>query len=656
MKILLKRNQNSSTQVSSVTLGAGEPLWLKDRLYIGSVGATAGGTSGAAGGDPIPVATSVTGVAELELSTTAQTYLTVDGTQYKLKLPVSAANHNQTITSKNGSAAAVSFGADDAVQLTSGAGISVTGNATNKTVTFAHTNSVTAETNVGGNTNETPGYGSTFSVPYFSYDTEGHITASGTKTVTIPASDDTNQKVKAGSVTFGDNDVVNFVAGSNITVTGDATAKTITIANTYSHPSAGTNTGSFGPSADASPAHEGTFTVPYITVNSDGHVTAAANKTITLPAGYTHPTYTSHAATGGLSGTTLTVPIVTVDGTGHVSALSSASIEFTHTPSSTEKVLTSTDLTGIVGAMVYKGTIGTGGTITTLPTASDANKGYVYMVKTAGTYASQACEVGDMIVSNGTSWDVINGENQVTNTGTTLEWGNATTIATVDGTNITATLPANPNTWRSVQVNGTEKLGTATTTGALNIKNGTTITVDWDTTSPAGVKINHATPTGASAKTTQGGVSGNTITVPVVSTDAQGHVTGLTTESWTYTAPAAPGNGGLKVQANSGTASSLFTANQATGTDSTLKFVDGSNTTVTQSTSGNVTTVTVNASHPTISNASAHTTASIYSFKTDANGHVTDATAKSFSTDATTGKFADSSNVITLTEIDGGTF
>ena len=57
-------------------------------------------------------------------------------------------------------------------------------------------------------------------------------------------------------------------------------------ANNYTHPTDGANTGSFGPSANASPAHGGTFSVPYITVNNKGHVTAASTKTITLPAQY----------------------------------------------------------------------------------------------------------------------------------------------------------------------------------------------------------------------------------------------------------------------------------------------------------------------------------------------------------------------------------
>ena len=47
-------------------------------------------------------------------------------------------------------------------------------------------------------------------------------------------------------------------------------------------------------------------------------------------------------------------------------------------------------------AMIFKGTIGTGGTVTTLPATHNA--GWTYKVITAGTYAGQTCEVGDLII------------------------------------------------------------------------------------------------------------------------------------------------------------------------------------------------------------------------------------------------------------------
>lgn len=57
--------------------------------------------------------------------------------------------------------------------------------------------------------------------------------------------------------------------------------------------------------------------------------------------------------------------------------------------------------------MIFKGSLGTGGTITTLPAASASNEGYTYKVITAGTYASQAAKVGDTFISTGTEWVLI---------------------------------------------------------------------------------------------------------------------------------------------------------------------------------------------------------------------------------------------------------
>jgi len=54
-------------------------------------------------------------------------------------------------------------------------------------------------------------------------------------------------------------------------------------------------------------------------------------------------------------------------------------------------------LLGANDAMVFKGTIGTGGTITTLPETHSA--GWTYKVITASTYAGHICEIGDMLIA-----------------------------------------------------------------------------------------------------------------------------------------------------------------------------------------------------------------------------------------------------------------
>lgn len=103
----------------------------------------------------------------------------------------------------------------------------------------------------------------------------------------------------------------------------------------------------------------------------------------------------------------------------------------------------------LTGALVYKGTIGsTGATVTALPDTHEV--GWVYVVSTAGTYAGQACEVGDTITcviagttANNAHWTIVSGENQVTNSNPTLAMNGSTyTIANVDGTNITLKTPS----------------------------------------------------------------------------------------------------------------------------------------------------------------------------------------------------------------------
>lgn len=106
----------------------------------------------------------------------------------------------------------------------------------------------------------------------------------------------------------------------------------------------------------------------------------------------------------------------------------------------------------LTSVLKYKGTIGSSGaTVTALPATHAV--GDVYVVSVAGTYAGKAVEVGDYIIcrtagtsANDAHWDVVNGENQVSNKAVTLAWGTSKTIATIDGTDITVSLPANPNT------------------------------------------------------------------------------------------------------------------------------------------------------------------------------------------------------------------
>ena len=146
-------------------------------------------------------------------------------------------------------------------------------------------------------------------------------------------------------------------------------------------------------------------------------------------------------------------------------------------------IITKADLSGITGAMVYKGVVNAN---TDLPD-SDVQAGWTYVVGTVGTYAGQACEVGDMIIAKDSTptWNIINGENQVTNAGATITAGagTATTIATVDGTNITAQVSVTAGTATIASQTGnvvTIKTGVTQsgTTGTIGNDSGTDIVLD----------------------------------------------------------------------------------------------------------------------------------------------------------------------------------
>ena len=91
-------------------------------------------------------------------------------------------------------------------------------------------------------------------------------------------------------------------------------------------------------------------------------------------------------------------------------------------------------------AMIFRGTLGTGGTITSLPTAGSTYEGDVYQVITAGTYASQSAKVGDTFIcgKTGTStyeWILIpSGDEPL---GTVINVATGVGLTTVSGSAIT---------------------------------------------------------------------------------------------------------------------------------------------------------------------------------------------------------------------------
>ena len=297
-------------------------------------------------------------------------------------------------------------------------------------------------------------------------------------------------------------------------------------------------------------------------------------------------------------------------------------------------------------AMVFRGTLGTNGTVTAVPTKKVV-KGDTYKIITAGTYADSACKVGDILIALASgdieattdNWAYVPSGNEnetyikystttqnltTTAQSGTITLGEAATkqidttvtagsvklptsgavasyvsgqISTVTSAlnthkgdttaHITATerskwntAEANQNAFSNVKV-GDTTVAAGAKTDTLGIVAGTNVTVAADATnknltisakdttytggtgiSVSGTTINHSNS--VTADTAAGDANktltfGGTFTIPSVSYDAQGHITGK--GSTTMTMPATP----TTVSGNAGSATKLQTARKIDG-------------------------------------------------------------------------------------------
>lgn len=84
--------------------------------------------------------------------------------------------------------------------------------------------------------------------------------------------------------------------------------------------------------------------------------------------------------------------------------------------------------------MVFKGSLGVGGTITALPTAESGNEGFTYKVITNGEYAGQTAKIGDLFISDGSSWIYIPSADEPDGTVTSVGISVPTGLKVKDGT------------------------------------------------------------------------------------------------------------------------------------------------------------------------------------------------------------------------------
>lgn len=185
-------------------------------------------------------------------------------------------------------------------------------------------------------------YGQTFKIPKVTVDQNGHVSAGEDIEFTMPTAQDIPDVPEVQAEVTGSGNVITNITASEHTVTAE---KGFTAASQ-------TDLDAVEQTANAAmPKSGGTFTGP-VNVQT--------------------PTQDGNAATKGY-----------VD--QEAAAAEQAAKDYADT------------ILGANDAMVFKGTLGTGGTVTALPTTYQT--GWTYRVITAGTYAGQACEVGDLIIA-----------------------------------------------------------------------------------------------------------------------------------------------------------------------------------------------------------------------------------------------------------------
>lgn len=118
---------------------------------------------------------------------------------------------------------------DATISIAAGAGLTGSGDFTTnqanaETITLGHSNSVTAGTAQGSAT-KTLTFGDTFTIPTVTYDAQGHITAKGTTTMTMPANPNVDTGATSVETTGSGNAITNAsydAVTRKITLTKDA--------------------------------------------------------------------------------------------------------------------------------------------------------------------------------------------------------------------------------------------------------------------------------------------------------------------------------------------------------------------------------------------------------------------------------------------------
>lgn len=323
------------------------------------------------------------------------------------------------------------------------------------------------------------------------------------------------------------------IAGSDkITATGDTTTNTVTIA----HKDSGVTADKYGPAANAKLSALSEFTVPELTVDAQGHVTSANNRTLTLPDNVDHYVTDGSIAAGTdgqvnitlnrggtsslekiaindsiVNGKAVIHNTITVDGKSKVINNAGDFGSFYSAATIDEKFRS-------LDAFTYKGTVGTNGTVTSLP-ATKVSNGDSYKAIEAGTFGGIICAAGDILIAMGTegkdgylteiSWTKVQGNTEMDTTYTLSS----------DAKGLKLTSSTQSNTPQIIQVSGTNHIGVNTADNKIVINHNNIGKPDTYGKAPKDPKT--ITPTNLSHS--------DIFYVPIVTTDAQGHVSAAET-------------------------------------------------------------------------------------------------------------------------------
>lgn len=379
------------------------------------------------------------------------------------------------------------------------------------------------------------------------------LNSDGKAIVNVPWTDtDTNthnsHKINSGTKADGSTAITSSSASSGDITLGDS----------------GVTAGEYGPTANATPGYGSTFNVPDIKVNSKGIVTSITNRTVKIPASdnsETTLTITDKSNTDDANTVYAVTNLVEGGTKGHA-------ITPTYTALPT-KAYVDTQIANLPEPMIFKGSLGTGGTITSLPTAAAANEGFTYKVITAGTYASKAAKVGDTFISTGSAWELIPSGDEpsgtVTSVGVSVPTGlsvssspvtSSGTIAISYASGYSIPTTAKQTTWDNKQnaITSSNKLAASYVSGLATVAtSGSYNDLSNKPTIPSGAAASKGVDTSISAAST----STNLPTSKAVAAFVEGKGYKTTDNNTTYTFATGSSNGTISVTPSGGTAQSV---------------------------------------------------------------------------------------------------